>query len=342
MVYQRLATPGAGSGPAALPPKIGHLTGEVSKGGDAINALFDQMPDDTVMCLTLVVTPQDTLEDHLNYLARKSVGDTLAFEQARADVKEARSLIGSSHKLYRGSLVFYLRGRDQAELDARDLQLCNVMLGSGLLPVRDEDEVAPLNSYLRWLPCVFDPDRDKRHWYSQLIFAQHAANLSPVWGRSQGTGHPGISFFNRRGGLVTFDPLNREDRQMNAHLFVFSPTGSGKSATLTNLLAQMVAIYRPRLFVIEAGNSFGLFGDLTRLLGLSVHRVRLAPGSGVSLAPFSDAIRLVETPHQVKTLDVDALDEDGANATRCWAVRSSPLPTRSVWSPKIRCSRPTS
>jgi conjugative transfer ATPase len=292
------------------PPKVGHITGETSKGGDAINALMDQMPEDTLMVLTIVITPQDTLEAHLNYLAKKSVGDTLASEQARADVREARSLIGSSHKLYRGSLAFYLRGKDQEELDARDLQLCNVMLGAGLQPVRDEDEVAPLNSYLRWLPCVFDPDRDKRHWYSQLLFAQHAANLAPVWGRSQGTGHPGITFFNRGGSTVTFDPLNKLDRQMNAHLFVFGPTGSGKSATLNNLLAQMLAIYRPRLFVIEAGNSFGLFGDLAKKLGLSVHRVRLAPGSGVSLAPFSDAVRLVEAPEQVKTLDVDALDEE--------------------------------
>jgi hypothetical protein len=31
------------------------------------------------------------------------------------------------------------------------------MLNAGLQPVREEDEVAPLNSYLRWLPCVFDP-----------------------------------------------------------------------------------------------------------------------------------------------------------------------------------------
>ncbi|HCL75925.1 MAG TPA: conjugative transfer ATPase, partial [Pseudomonas sp.] len=43
-------------------------------------------------------------------------------------------------------------------------------------------------------------------------------------------------------------------------------------------------------------------------------RVKLAPGSGVSLAPFADAHRLVETPSQVQTLDADALDEDDAAA----------------------------
>lgn len=237
------------------PPATGHVTGETRKGGDAMNALFDQMPEDTVMCLTLVATPQDVLEAHLNHLARKAVGETLASEQARQDVQQARGLIGSAHKLYRGTLAFYLRGRDMAQLDARGLQLVNVMLNAGLQPVREEDEVAPLNTYLRWLPCLFDPAADKRQWYTQLMFAQHAANLAPVWGRSQGTGHPGITFFNRGGGTITFDPLNRLDRQMNAHLFLFGPTGSGKSATLNNILNQVTAIYRPRLFIVEAGNS---------------------------------------------------------------------------------------
>src|SRR3546814_11915080 len=47
-------------------------------------------------------------------------------------------------------------------------------------------------------------------------------------------------------------------------------------------------------------------------LGLTVHRVRLSPGAGVSLAPFADAWRLVDTPSQVQTLDADALDEESA------------------------------
>lgn len=291
-------------------PAIGHITGETKKGGDAINSLFDQMPEDTTLCITMVVTPQDTLEAHLNYLAKKSVGETLASEQTKDDVADARKLIGSSHKLYRSAVSFYLRGQDQAQLEERELALTNVMLGAGLQPVREEDEVAPLNSYLRWLPCVYDPAKDKKQWYTQLMFAQHIANLAPVWGRNQGTGNPGITFFNRGGGTVTFDPLSRLDRQMNAHLFLFGPTGSGKSATLNNILSQVVAMYRPRMFIVEAGNSFGLFGDLCKRLGLSVHKVRLAPNAGVTLAPFADAKRLVETPHEVKTLDADALDDE--------------------------------
>ncbi|QPO21994.1 conjugative transfer ATPase [Pseudomonas sp. Y39-6] len=291
------------------PPPTGHLTGETPKGGDATNALFDQMPEETTLCITLVVTPQDMLEAHLNHLASKSVGDTLASEQTREDVQQARSHIGSAHKLYRGAVAFYLLGEDVGQLDERTLQLHNVMLNAGLQPVRDEHEVAPLNSYLRWLPCVFNPGVRNSEWYTQLMFVQHLANLAPVWGRSEGTGHPGITFFNRGGGTVTFDPLNRLDRQMNAHLFLFGPTGAGKSATLNNILNQVTAVYRPRIFIAEAGNSFGLFADFAKRLGMTVNSVKLAPGSGVSLAPFADAYRLIDTPGNIKTLDADAIDE---------------------------------
>lgn len=290
-------------------PTIGHLTGERRTGGDAMSALFDQLPPDTVMSLTLVITPQDTLEGHLAALSKKSIGGTVVSEQTRQDVAQARSLIGGAHKLYRAAMAFYLRGRTLEELDARSRQLANVMLNAGLQPVRDEDEVAPLNSYLRWLPCVFDPAKDRRQWYTQLAFAQHISNLLPIWGRSRGTSHPGITFFNRGGEPLIFDLLNRLDRQMNAHLFLFGPTGSGKSATLGNILNQVTAVYRPRLFIVEAGNSFGLFAEFAKRLGLTVHRVKLAPGAGVTLAPFDDAWRLIRTPAKVQTLDVEALDE---------------------------------
>ena len=229
-------------------------------------------------------------------------------------MQQARGLIGSAHKLYRGALAPLPAGRDQAQLDARGLQLVNVMLNAGLQPVREEDEgrrqQRPALAAVRVRPGC----RQAPVVFTQLMFAQHAANLAPVWGRSQGTGHPGITFFNRGGGPITFDPLNRLDRQMNAHLFLFGPTGSGKSATLNNILNQVTAIYRPRLFIVEAGNSFGLFGDFAHALGLTVHRRSSRPARASVLAPFADAWRLVDTPSQVQTLDADAPDEDQPDA----------------------------
>lgn len=297
-------------------PKTGHLTGETRKGGDALNALFDKMPEDTILCMTLVVTPQDTLESHLEKLSRKAVGDTQASIMTREDVATARQLLGRKHKLYRGSVAFYLRGRDHAQLQERSLQLSTALLGAGMEPVEPRDEVAPLNTYLRWLPGNFDPNQRRAlDWYTQLMFAQHIANLAPVWGRATGTGHPGMGFFNRGGAPLTFDPLNKLDRQMNAHLFVFGPTGAGKSATLCSLISQLIAMYRPRLFIVEAGNSFGLIGDLAKRLGLTVNRVKLSPGSGVSLAPFADAIRLVQSADPINVLAPDDVESSDAHTS---------------------------
>ena len=291
------------------PPTIGQLTGETSK-GDAINALFDQLPEGTVMSLTLVVKPQDALEEQLNRLARKAIGENLASTQTRQDVEEARAIIGRKHKLYRGTLAFYLRGRDEQQLHRRSITLANALLGTGLQPVREGDEVAACNSYLRWLPMVYNPRRDTRNWYTRLMFAQHLANLAPVWGRSTGTGHPGLTLFNRGGSPLSFDPLSRLDRAMNGHLLLVGPTGAGKSATLVTLLMQVMAVYRPRLFIVEAGNSFGLQGDYFSTLGLSVNKVQLKPGAPVSLAPYADAVRLVEQPDQVASLSVEVPDDE--------------------------------
>lgn len=308
------------------PPPTGHLTGETRSGGDALHALFDKLPEDTVLNLTLVVTPQDVLEGYLERLHRKSVGDNQASALTREAVEQARQLIGRKHKLYRGSVAFFVRGETEQILEQRSLDLCNTLLGAGMEPVMPQDEVAPLNSYLRWLPANFDPNQ--KHgldWYTQMMLVQHVANLTPVWGRATGTGHPGITFFNRGGEPLTFDPLNKLDRQMNAHLFLFGPTGAGKSATLTNILSQVLAIYRPRLVVVEAGNSFGLLADFAAKLGLTVNRVSFTPGSGVSLAPFADARRLVEDTARVSSLSVEPEDaQDPAEAAQQAALPVQP------------------
>ncbi|WP_139762928.1 hypothetical protein, partial [Salmonella enterica] len=85
----------------------------------------------------------------------------------------------------------------------------------------------------------------KHNWYTRLMFVQHFACLAPIYGRDTGTGHPGLTFWNRGGGPLSVDPLNKNDRTQNAHLLLFGPTGAGKSATALDKLAQMVAIYRP-------------------------------------------------------------------------------------------------
>jgi hypothetical protein len=87
------------------------------------------------------------------------------------------------------------------------------------------------------------------------------------------------------------------------------PTGAGKSATALDKLAQMIAIYRSRIFLLEAGNSFGLAGDYFESLGLTVHRVSIKPGKAISLAPFGDSHLLMQEKPDELIISEDALPD---------------------------------
>jgi conjugative transfer ATPase len=296
------------------PPTIGHMTGESAR-GDGINALFDLLPEGVIMALTIVVWPQDRLEEHLSRLSDRAIGENVESEYTKKDCQEVRHWLKDGHKLYRSTLAFYLSAPDNNELTKRVRSLNSLLLNAGMVPVQENDELAPLNSWLRWLPMCFDPARDKRQLYTRFSFVQHLANLLPLFGRESGTGHPGVSYFNRGGGMLCWDPLNREDRAQNGHLLLLGPTGAGKSATLNAKIAQLMALHRPRLFIVEAGNSFGLMADYAREHGLTVNKISLKPGSGITLPLFADAWKLAESDAPSAEPDDDD-PEDADNEQR--------------------------
>ncbi|GAA0363498.1 conjugative transfer ATPase [Serratia ureilytica] len=299
------------------PPEPGTITGEMKRGEKKINALMDMFPEGTMLCMTIVVQPQDTLENDFNKLSKNAVGENTESGRVRQDVAQVKEYLGNRHKLYRAGITFLLRAGDLTTLNHKRVELTNVLLGAGLQPVRPEFDVAPLNTYLRALPMCFNPETDKKHWNTRLTWVQHLAGLLPVTGRETGTGNPGLSFFNRGGDILTVDPLNKHDRSQNAHMLYFGPTGAGKSATLCATLTQTMAVHRPRLFVAEAGNSFGLLADYFESQGLTVNKVSIKPGSGVSLPPFSFAHKLIEElssleldESELRDIDADDDDED--------------------------------
>ncbi|MEL5597093.1 conjugative transfer ATPase [Serratia ureilytica] len=295
------------------PPEPGTITGEMKRGEKKINALMDMFPEGTMLCMTIVVQPQDTLENDFNKLSKNAVGENTESGRVRQDVAQVKEYLGNRHKLYRAGITFLLRAGDLTTLNHKRVDLINVLLGAGLQPVRPEFDVAPLNTYLRALPMCFNPETDKKHWYTRLTWVQHLAGLLPVTGRETGTGNPGLSFFNRGGDILTVDPLNKHDRSQNAHMLYFGPTGAGKSATLCATLTQTMAVHRPRLFIAEAGNSFGLLADYFESQGLSVNKVSIKPGSGVSLPPFSYAHKLVEDALTTLALDENDLPDIDAD-----------------------------
>ena len=291
-------------------PEVGHMTAE-RQAGDHVFSLFDRFPEHTVMVLTLTARPQDFTRNHIAQVKRAAVGDSAEAELTKEDAEAVEREMARGNKLYPLSIAFYVRGNDLKALRANVNQLNALLLPNGLQPILHEADLLALDSYLRNLPMAYDASLDKSSRRSRLVFSSHTANLLPLYGRSKGTGHPGLVFFNRGAEPLVFDPLHRADRKKNAHMLILGPTGAGKSATLVYLLQQMAAMYRPRIFIIEAGGSFSLLGQQFQAHGLAVNQVTLNPNTDVSLPPFSDALRVLqkERQHHLRQ-DPDALADD--------------------------------
>ena len=275
-------------------PDIGHMSAERTA-GDHVFALFDRLPEHTVMVQTLAVRPQDVVRDHIARIKRAAVGDSADAALTREDAEAVERTMAKGNKLYPMGLAFYVRGENEKALRANINQLNAQLLPNALQPILAEADLLAQDAYLRNLPMAYDPALDRIARRSRLVFSSHAANLLPLYGRSRGTGHPGLVFFNRGAEPLVFDPLHKDDRKKNAHMLILGPTGAGKSALLIYLLQQMCAMYRPRLFIIEAGGSFSLLGEHFRAHGVSVNAVVLNPDRDVSLPPFADALRLLDS-----------------------------------------------
>ncbi len=128
------------------PPEPGTITGEQARGEKKINALMDMFPEGTLLCMTIVVQPQDRLEEQFNRLSKNAVGENTESGRVRQDVKTVKEYLGNRHKLYRAGITFLLRGDDMDNLKRKRLDLTTVLLGAGLQPVRPEFEVGPLNT----------------------------------------------------------------------------------------------------------------------------------------------------------------------------------------------------
>ena len=274
----------------------GAVFGEVtSDEGDAPrpqSVVFDDLPSGTMMAMTLLPQTKTKARERIKHIQKAAVGEEVELEHLRQRCEDFDTHL-ERHPLWRGQLAFYLQASSVEEMDARTDSLRAIFNGTNLSLrfIKNSDQESPLDSFLRWLPMNYHPELDTQYWYCGWAWLEDMLALSPLFGRATGTGSDALHYFNRGGELFGFDPLN--DHLSNAHLNLFGPSGSGKSATLVGICLRLMAIHRPRLFVIEAGNSFGLFGAYCERMGLSVNRVQLSGQSSGVLAPFADAKHLV-------------------------------------------------
>lgn len=295
-------------------PAIGALTAEQVL-GDQVYAVFDRLPPGSVMAMTLVCRPQDILRAHVAGVKRASVGDGAEAILAHENASQVELQMARGDRLVPTWLGFYVRAEDDAALRRQVNQVESLLLQNGLQTVGRESEFLACDAWVRNLPMNFDPALERSNRRSRLMFGSHLTSLLPVYGRSRGTGHPGQLFWNRGGEPLSFDPLNKDDRKKNGHMLIVGPTGAGKSATLVYLVLQALAVWRPRVYLIEAGNSFGLTCDYLRAHGLSVHSVTMQPSADVSLPPFAGALSLLDPDLATAAFDLAPADgEEPADA----------------------------
>ena len=276
-------------GPLLSAPAHGHTTGE-RQFGNAKTTLLDKLPEGSVIAMTIIVQPQYQIKGSLDGIMSASRAPTPEAALANAEAKAALSQMADGNKMFPMDMVVYLRGKNHDELNARTIDALSVLRGAGMRFIDPPQDLFALHKYVQALPFVYDFKLDQRRTNrSRLTYVSQLSRLAPLYGRSTGTGNPGLVFFNRGAEPCMFDPIR--DRKRNAHGFVFGPTGSGKSAFVTNLILQLAAVHRPRFFIIDPSQSFRELGDYMRDMGFSVNYMRLG-AANVTMNPYSDAHKL--------------------------------------------------
>ena len=275
-------------------PRAGLLTLEKSAGrGRTAAAFFDRLPTDTVFTLQFVITPQDEVSFHLEFIARRSRSDNPRSVLVRGDVADCQAALAEGNHMFPTVMGFFVRGQDLHDLEDRLARIQSLCTNEGIETVDPGSDLFPLDEYVRYLPAGYSPGFDRWLMRERHQWLANAMAASPLWGKAQGSGKPGVTFFDRAGQPVQFDVLHPEDRDKAPHCLILGPTGTGKSALMNYLAMQVMAIHRPHLYIVDVGDSFRLIGDFFRSRGLKVNHVRL-DRDDVSLPPFSSSPRLLE------------------------------------------------
>lgn len=291
------------TGVSAL-PLTGHLTVERNF-GNHYYGLFDKFPEGSIFTLTVILESQEAVKNHLLRIERTAErSNSTDASLALKDILVAKEAIESGNYLFPVCMGVYLRGQDINDLYQKETQVETLLSTNGLNYIDGDNELLPIDSYLRFLPMCYRFNYDRQyHYRSRYLTGKQISQLLPLYGRERGTNHPALVLFNRGGEPLTIDPFHPQDKDFNSHLILLGTTGSGKSAMSAFLMMQLMAIYRPRLVVIDAGNSFGLLSDYFKAQGIRVNRVEIAMNNPVSLNPFAESAKLLE---QIKNLEEES------------------------------------
>lgn len=283
-------------------PAIGHLTAERKRAtDDKVFNLIDHLPEGSVFSMSVVFQAPSEVELHLKTIHDSAIGRHALAVKVRDEIDQAFEAIANGDSLLPMVMALYLRGESVEDLHDKEAQV-EVLLNSNSFKVITDNELFPIDAYLRYLPMCYDFHFDKHNTYrSRYVLLSEIAKLLPIYGRSRGTENPGFIAFNRGGEPWFFDTY--KDKSKNSHFLLLGETGTGKSNLLNFILMHKLALYNPYLFVIEAGGSFDLLADYCAHFGLKVNKVKIDLRKPISLNPFAHGLKILD---QLETLDREA------------------------------------
>lgn len=291
-------------------PRIGQLTGEVISGSgnsSITRCLLDSMPAGTVITKTIVITTQSEFEFRFGKVGKNSNGQNAESERMKENLKRVRSNGVGDKKKVLCAMGVYVQGEDLMSLEDNQRRVMTVFGNNAITLYQDETDKLGLNAYITHLPMNFRPEHDKKRYYLRSMWAQHAANLSLCFGRTEGSGNPCFLHFNRGGAPLFIDPFNKTEKENNSFGFVVGSPGSGKSVMLCNMVYQIMAMKRPRMFIVEYGGSFDVAAEDWEMKGLTVNKMKFSNSNPPSLPPYATIHKLLEDPSIIETIDKNLL-----------------------------------
>lgn len=300
------------------PPTHGLMTSDQVVAGTKRLAMWDQMPENSVLSMSITIRAKYHVDSHINRLLSKTGGGSYDEDIAIEQAEDAQSAMAHGRRMYPMLAGAYIRSSNMKAMVTDTLDALTVMRSMGLNPTDPATDPISGDCYLKSLPFCYDERFDKnKSMRSRLTYDSHITRLLPLFGRGVGTGNPGQIFFNRIGQNMFFDPFSVLDRKKSSHGVIFGPTGSGKSAFINYTGLHSMAMRMPRQFYIEKGGSFDLIAKWFRRMGMSVQQYTFTPSSNISLPPYArskEALRqisdqAVSTEASLKFTEDDDLAE---------------------------------
>lgn len=306
-------------------PEIGHISAERKRNvDDKVFNLLDHLPEDSIFSMAIVMQSQSDVALNLKMVHHSAVGSHAQAVKVKNEISIAEKSLANGDYLLPVTMSIYLKGTNVDDLHAKE-SYAEVLLNSNGFKVITDDELFPIDAYLRYLPMCYDYYFDKQHVHrSRYILLSDIAKLLPFYGRSRGSNHPGMVMFNRGGEPWFYDLY--ADRTKNAHFLLLGETGTGKSNLLNYLIMHDLALYNSRFFIIEAGGSFDLLGDYCQAHGLTVNKIKIDPNHPVSLNPFAHGMRIIDQIDSIKNAAREIfLEEHCDNLLKEQAENTEPL-----------------